>query len=414
MRVLIVAAQPYRPSGNSRALFGYLSEFSSNELAQVFSDRRTPIQGLCDSLFQITDWRLAKRRFQKIPDILFHKENLSAEDEKGQISVRSPVKNKTPLYRLLRKAVWKKKFWDTPELEKFVDDFSPDAIFVIWGPDFWQMDVAIHFSKTRNIPVVIWFFDDCIFNLPKKGAFARTYSKKFAETFDDLLGQTIAGIYVSDKLRNAYFEKFGLAGVTIPVSSSRPLKTASTPNLLAGDFLYCGTLEEGRKDTLMAFAKALERAKKDQKVIVYSADSPKGGLVLPNIEFRPPVLYERLRDLEAQASAVISCEGFSKENLDIVRYSLSTKVGDCLRSGKVLLSLGPIGAGSVDFLREKEAALCCTSLNEMDQFVEEIYSKTGEELLGLVEKELAVGKEFDLETNAKKCKEYLVNLIKRH
>ena len=110
---------------------------------------------------------------------------------------------------------------------------------------------------------------------------------------------------------------------------------------------------------------------------------------------------------------MISCEGFSQENIDKVRYSLSTKVGDCLRSGKVLLSLGPTGAGSVDYLKEKDAALFCTSLDAMDQFIEDIYAKTEEELLALVQRELQAGMEFDLKTNAEKVRDYLLGLVRK-
>ena len=413
MKVLIVGAQPYRPSGNSRALLTYLSGFSSTELAQVFSDRRTPIQGMCDRLFQITDRRLVERRFKKVQDTLFHKENLPKEDRQDQIAYRPPIRKKTPLYRLLRKAVWKKKYWDTAELETFVDGFSPDVIFVVWGPDFWQMDIAIHLSKSRKAPVVLCILDDCRFNLPAKGPFAKTYSRKFIEAFDALLEQTEGSVYISDKLKNAYLERLGLPGIHVPVSSPRPVAKPFPPDLSHGDFLYCGNLGEGRKETLVAFAEALSRAKKTQKVIVYSAESPQVESTWPNIEFHPPVLYDRLPELEAKACALISCEGFSRENIDKVRYSLSTKVGDCLRSGKVLLSLGPTGAGSVDYLKEKDAALFCTSLDAMDQFIEDMYAKTEEELLALVQRELQAGNEFDLKTNAEKVRDYLLGLVRK-
>ncbi len=416
MRILLIAAQPYRPSGNARSVATYFSAFEPNEIVQVFSDARVPLKGFASSYFQITDKRLVKRRFKNQKDIVFRRDNLMDTETKSGAYWRPPVRKKGSFFRLLRGAIWKKKFWDSETLEKFVDDFGPDLVYVCWGPDFWQMDMAIHFASKRKLPVVVSIMDDCFAHFGGKGLFTRKYERRFRETFDKLLSLSPKGIFISEKIREKYRSEFDLQGIAIPVASARSLGSPEVTRFCQEPFVYFGTLESGRGETLFAFSKALEKARKKEKVIVYSKDYAEFEKRYegPNIMWLPPVPYHQLPALEEEAGALVSCEGFSEKNIDTVRYSLSTKIGDCLRSGKVLLSLGPIGAGSVDFLREKEAALCCASLDEMDQFVEDIYAKTEDELLGLVKKELAVGKEFDLETNAKKCKEYLANLIERN
>ncbi len=416
MKILLIAAQPYRPSGNARSVATYFSAFEPNEIVQVFSDARVPLKGFASSYFQITDKRLLKRRFKKQKDVIFSRQDLSETEGKDNVNRRPPFKRRGGFYRLLRGAIWKKKFWDTEALETFVDDFGPDLVYVCWGPDFWQMDMAIHFASKRKLPVVVSIMDDCFAHFGGKGLFTRKYERRFRETFGKLLSLNPKGIFISEKIREKYRLEFNLQGIAIPVASSRSLGSPEVTRFCQEPFVYFGTLESGRGETLFAFSQALEKAGKKEKVIVYSKDYAEFEKRYegPNITWLPPVPYDQLPVLEEEAGALISCEGFSKKNIDAVRYSLSTKIGDCLRSGKVLLSIGPIGAGSVDFLREKEAALCCTSLGEMDQFVEYIYSKTEEELLNLVKKELEIGEEFDLESNAKKCKEYLVNLIERH
>ena len=252
---------------------------------------------------------------------------------------------------------------------------------------------------------------------------SRNYAKRqltwfrkydFVKWFD--IGDQDGAIgYISEKIREKYHSEFGLDGVAVPVASSRIARDPDVSSFLRGPFTYMGNLESGRDEALYAFAQALAKADKKEKVLVYSKDYEKAKKCLPspNIEWMAPLPYDQLPEIEAKAGALISCEGFSQENIDKVRYSLSTKVGDCLRSGKVLLSLGPTGAGSVDYLKEKDAALFCTSLNAMDQFIEDMYTKTEEELLALVQRELQAGMDFDLKTNAEKVRDYLLGLVRK-
>ena len=416
MKVLLIAAQPFRPSENSRSVMTCFSAFDPQEVVQVFSDARTPIKGLASQYFQITDKRLLKRRFKKEPDVIFHRETLS-ETEAEAVNLRPKLfRKRGGFYRLLRAVIWKKKYWDTQKLESFVEDFSPDLVYVCWGPDLWQMDLAIHFATERKLPLVVSIMDDCFANFGKRRSlWDKKYERLFRETFSKLLSLNPCGVYISEKIRDKYHSEFCLDGIVVPVASSWAVRQPDVSSFLRGPFTYMGNLESGRDEALYAFAQALAKADKKEKVLVYSKDCEKAKkrLPSPNIEWMAPLPYDQLPEIEAKAGVLISCEGFSQENIDKARYSLSTKVGDCLRSGKVLLSLGPVGAGSVDYLKEKDAALFCTSLDAMDQFIEGMYANTEEELLALVQRELQAGMEFDLKTNAEKVRDYLLGLVRK-
>ena len=77
-RVLIVGTVPYNQKSTSRAFESYFSGWEKENLRQIFSHTKTPCKGHCESLYQITDSRLLKRRLKKSVDtgIVYHYDDL--------------------------------------------------------------------------------------------------------------------------------------------------------------------------------------------------------------------------------------------------------------------------------------------------------------------------------------------------
>ena len=60
-RLLIVGTIPYNTKDSSRAFEAYFHNWEKENIAQIFSDPKTPVKGHCGTLFQITDYRLLQR-----------------------------------------------------------------------------------------------------------------------------------------------------------------------------------------------------------------------------------------------------------------------------------------------------------------------------------------------------------------
>ena len=90
-RVLIVGTVPYNKRSTSRAFEAYFHGWEKENLAQVFSNTRTPCKGHCGTLFQITDHRLLKRRFNKKTDTgkIFRYEDLPDEWVDNDLEIKS-------------------------------------------------------------------------------------------------------------------------------------------------------------------------------------------------------------------------------------------------------------------------------------------------------------------------------------
>lgn len=64
-KIMIVGTVPYNKRSTSRAFEAYFHNWEKENCAQIFSNTRTPCKGHCGTLFQITDQRMLKRRFDK-------------------------------------------------------------------------------------------------------------------------------------------------------------------------------------------------------------------------------------------------------------------------------------------------------------------------------------------------------------
>lgn len=59
-------------------------------------------------------------------------------------------------------------------------------------------------------------------------------------------------------------------------------------------------------------------------------------------------------------------EGFKKKDVDITRYSLSTKVADSLAIGGSILTLGSIDCGAIEYMKNIDCGPVCTSTDQLD------------------------------------------------
>lgn len=50
--------------------------------------------------------------------------------------------------------------------------------------------------------------------------------------------------------------------------------------------------------------------------------------------------YDEITEILREADIVLHVESFEQKSIDKVRYSLSTKVADCLQSGAFVLGIG--------------------------------------------------------------------------
>ena len=374
-KILIVGTQPYNKTIQSRAFDSYFHQFKKANLAQIFSDARTPCKGHCEKLFQITDYRLLKHRFNRKIKTgkIFRYDELPEEWTDLSVKTYKP-KKRGPIYRFLRKWIWKKKYWDTPELEEFVADFSPNYIFIAFSKDFFIFDIALHFAEKYHTKLILSIADDYVFYDAYKGLlFNRLYRKKYLELVDKVMNMDAFCIFESEKIKIMYLSYYqNTVGEVIYIASNILPKLCNGIDLTK-DWYYFGNLEYGRYQSILEIAKTLQDFNSTIKVHIYSRDVDKVKNNQQNIVLHSAVNYSKTIELsQKNAGALLLVEGFNEKDVKMVEYSLSTKVGDSLSIGVPVIAYGHKNSGAMDFLLEKKCCFIATNKIELSNLINNI------------------------------------------
>ena len=380
-RILIVGTVPYDRQMTSRAFDSYFHTWDQNDLAQIFSNPLEPLKGHCGTLYQITDKMMLNCRRKKTtqPGSIYNYDDLKTVRESNSGSKNGLVgklydfgKRKFPINYLLRGLLWKKKYWCTDKLLKWADDFAPDCVFLAFSDDFFIPQIALFFAERYDVPIISCIGDDYYFNDRfSVSPFYHIYRKRYKKLIDRVFAHGGSAAYIGDKIRDKYNSEFGLDGETVYLTSEFERQPFRFIRAEAPKILYCGNIRLGRNKSLMDIAGALSEIDPSYKLTVYSNESVekyyKELKDAPNVDYRGTVPYETVMSETADSDIVTVVEGFDKKDVDITRYSLSTKVADSLASGRFVLGYGSPECGAIEYLLKNNCGLTCTSYEELRQ-----------------------------------------------
>ena len=386
-RVLIVGTVPYNTRATSRAFDAYFHHWEKENLAQIFSDSRKPCKGHCGTLYQITDQRMARRWMNKRTETgaIYRDEELEAEWESAEPDITGRAgraayrigRRHTPLTHLMRGLLWRRKYWCTEKLQQWMDAFRPECIFLAFSDDYFIPQIALYAAERYGAPIVSCIGDDYYFNSRKTAnPLYYLYKTTYRRLIDRIFAWPGSAIYISDKIRDKYNEAFSLDGETVYLASTverKPFRPANTQKLV---ITYFGNIRMGRNESLDEIGQALGQIDKEYKMEIYSnEENPKYYRRLeanPQIRYMGSVAYAKVRERMAESDMTVIVEGFREKDINLSRYSLSTKAADALASGACILAYGSGECGIIEYLRGTGAATVCTEKGELARSIREL------------------------------------------
>ncbi len=381
-KVLIVGTVPYNKKTTARAFHTYFSNWEKDRLAQIFSNTKRPVKGHCATLYQITDQRMLKRRLDRAVKTgkVFTYGELDDEWKDDDLETNSKVisklyrlgSKKFPLNYLARKWLWKEAFWNTPELNRWLDDFGPECVFLSFSDDFFIPEIALYVAQKYNIPIISSIGDDYYFNTHfSLSAFYYIYKSSYRKLIRRVFQHPGSAIYIGDKIRDKYNREFGLDGKTVFLTSEIQRRPFAPIDRDAPKIVYCGNIRLGRNDSLLEIARVLHEINPQYKLTVFSNEKEEKYYrklkVCPNVDYRGSVSYAQVKKEISDSHITVVVEGFAKKDVDITRYSLSTKVADSLASGSFVLAYGAEECGAISYMKSIDCGLTCLSKQELEQ-----------------------------------------------
>ena len=385
-KVLIVGTVPYNEKSTSRAFDSYFHDWESDRLAQVFSNAKVPAKGHCGTLLQITDARLVKRRFDKKTKtaVVFSRDELPDVWENSDLDVSENVakmyrfgSHKNSFVYLLRKMIWRKRYWCTDELNEWLDTFRPECVFLSFSDDFFILEIALYVAQRYDIPIVSSIGDDYYFNYRFSiSPFYHVYKLWYRSLVRTVLRHRGSTIYIGNKIRDRYNSTFHLDGKTVYLTSTiqrKPYRPICVDN---PKVCYFGNIRLGRNESLNAIARALSTIDPRYQVHVYSDENDPRvyGVFLDNsnVVYHGSVTYAEVQQKTTQSDIVLVVEGFKKKDVDISRYSLSTKVADSLASGTAVFAYGSAECGAIEYAGQTGCIQTCICQDDLVGLLREL------------------------------------------
>jgi len=393
IKILIIGSTPFSNSSQARSLATYLNSWKNKRflVRQIYTRPLMPSFEYCEEFFQVTDKMLIKNFFSKqhIGNIYSIADNTKVENNNYTNQVDTTTgpffnffsKKKNYFIRLMRGLLWKRRTWVNNKFLDWINDFSPDIVFMNFGDDFYLFDMAEVVSQKFSIPIVTVISDDYYFSSNNsRSFFAKQYSKKYLRTLKHFFEAFNVGVaFNSQRIMDHYVEFFKLKKYKlVPVAYSDSFHKMSLENNRDKKekyfMSYFGNFEFGRHKALISLADSLSRINK--KITICGTCKNKkiieSFINHESIDYRGLLDYKQIVSLASDSRYLVVAESFDKLDSEKVKYALSTKVADCLASGIPIVAIGNADSGAINYLHENKCALICSDESELISFVENL------------------------------------------
>ena len=355
-----------------KTLLSLFSEFSKDELCQLYIYPTIPDIDKCNSYYRITDKDVLNSLYKLSKPGQELDKSLIANSESGtdvQTGVYASSSNNKPLRRIFRDFMWKLSRWDNAVLSKWLDKEKPTCIFLAPGYAKFIYDIALKIADRYDLPIITYICDDYYFVKEPKGTIGKIQLALLKKKINALMLRTQHLIGICDDICELYSVEFGVIATTIMTGSSfeiaENVKIVDKPQSIS----YFGNLGCNRYISLAEIGQCLDEINSKNetnfKLKIYTGDTDRSIRdklkQFRSIELCDFVTGERFIKEFFSSHLLLHVEAFDDENIDKVKHSISTKIADSLASGIPLIAYGPETLASIKYLETNKCAYVITS-----------------------------------------------------
>lgn len=360
-----------------KTLLSLFSEFEREELCQMYIYPSVPDMDRCSSYFRVTDKDVLRTLPFGKPGIEIERkligETAGLYEKPEDESFYRNRKNKSALRRLLRDVMWQLSRWNNDQLKNWLDKEKPDCIFVAPGVAKFLYNFALRIAEDRQIPVVSYVCDEYYFVKRPDAVLDRLRLKLLQKKIKELMHVSDRLVVISEELRSAYSNEFGVETETLMTGASGEIKNQPKVITSPQEICYFGNIRCNRFVSLAEVGRELDQINQEQgtdyRLKIYTAE--KDPYIMERFsEIKSVVICgfltgEAFQDAFERTEFLLHVEAFDEASVDFVQHSVSTKIADSLASGIPLLAYGPEHISSMQHLLRNECALTAVSRTQL-------------------------------------------------
>jgi glycosyltransferase involved in cell wall biosynthesis len=375
-RVLVIGTAPFsKEISGGRTLGNLFLNYPCDKLGCLYvSDY--PLDLIDCSYYLISDQMLLNHflRFQKIGI----EKHYSAKSNLGGNRVSVSRIKRNPLTCLLRERLWRTGVWSTDGLWKWIGRLDPQIIVLSAGPFSFQYDMARIVAEKTGAKLILfntedYYFKDWNYLLDSSGwkclykRFHRIQRKSIKKAIDC----SSLSIYHLDALRDLYRKEFPNNRSAVIYTGSFWKPTKYVPKQDGSfRFSYFGNMDGNRFRSLWEISDVLSEECPKAEFHIYGPavkDNPafEAFVHSTNVVYHGIVPYDKVREAVDESDVIVHAVSFDAFNVKDRRNEFSTKIADCLASGRCFLTYAPSGLSFVKYLQKNKAAYTPGSIAEL-------------------------------------------------
>lgn len=378
-KVLVVSTNAWRDNTGINTLIEFFKCWNPDRIAQIYTKSTLPKTTVCNKFFSISESAVMRSVINRniTTGREVHNENVdsmadnpSADKEK---KLYSSYKGKVrELLSFCREIIWKFGKWKTAELDRFIDEFDADVLFIPVYPTIYMGRIQKYIINRTQKPVVSYLADDnYTYKSIHKAPISLIHRHILRKYVKYIVKHSTKLMVIAPKQKEEYDRIFGVDSVVMTKGIDfEPFETYQVGNPIK--MVYTGKLIIGRWKSLAAIAQAFERINQNGIKItldIYTTDSltnEQNKLLNRNgCSVKGALTLEQVKAVQKEADILVFVESLEKKFKNTARLSFSTKITDYLKSGKCIFAIGDKDIAPMDYFNRYDSAVTATNYEQI-------------------------------------------------
>ena len=368
--------------GNS--ISNWFNNLNNIEFASLYTRNSLPNNKVCSKYYRISLLSIIKNVFShqrigeyfqlsnKEKEIILKSENINLERK----IINYLHKKKIKVFSYLQNKIYRLKWWNNRRYKNFINEFDPDIVFsfITSSESIYMLIKSI--IKLKPTCKYVGFIADDVYGVSK--------SQRSKFIIKDLIDSASILYGASIPLCSLYKKKFTkeinvlYKGCDFDFIESKNFSNNQLSIVYAGNLLY------GRCDTLIKLIDFFKKynSKNHIKIILNIYTSTLlGDSIMDKLNDKETsflyssIPYNKIKEVLRVADIVLHVESFDKKQIDIVKYSFSTKIIDCLQSGSPIMAVGPNNIASIEYIKKIPGTIVVDNFDNIGDIVNYINIK---------------------------------------
>lgn len=426
---LVIAHNPLSTqTNNGKTYASLLSEFSKEQLCQIYATDLKPDFEIAGSFYKISEKSVIRNKRNIIGGEVFANDVNNDETERISPNVGGVHKLKKLMQsftytwtgQAVRSWLWGNKSLLNADLRNWIEKEKPD--FVFWGNGNINamVNLVLQICKEYKLPLIVNLGDDYFSRGYTANIFYDCYQKKLKNIFSQIAKLAEVIIVCSDRMGERLKKQFGGNYLVAMNSVDRDRifeeKKINKNNI---DMVYTGNVGIGRWKTLVQVGQVLNRLSKEWNIHleIYTGEDLDAKVIAslnqqPCIKLCGAVYGEELHKVRENADIMLFVETFEKKHKKLLETAVSTKVPEYLNTRRAILAVGPEYSAAIDYYKKNDVAEVVTSMEEIEKAIRRLLESDDKAAERIKRGYTLVEKEHLREVNARKVKEYIMKGIK--